>query len=332
MKKLSVWVFIAWVGVVSVGVAREAITIAFWNVENLFDLVDDPATNDDEFAIGGRKNMTPEILDLKLDHMAQVLTDLDADIIGLCEVENRLVLDMLNQRYPGRDYAIVHYDSPDSRGIDVALLYDDSVFTVLDSRPVPVVLPDDKTTRDILYVRGLYREEELHIFVNHWPSKWGGVEATIPLRAQAAQTLRREIERILMNDPKAEIVVIGDLNDEPTDPSVEKHLGATMEREKIGTAPYILLNLMKPFYRKKNCGTYKYNNKDLVYDQIIVSPGLVDSSGLAIVPESVHVADNPQYRQASGPYSGYPFRFWVRDKLLGGYSDHMAVSVSIEKR
>ncbi|MEE8437049.1 MAG: hypothetical protein V3S22_01800, partial [Candidatus Neomarinimicrobiota bacterium] len=114
----------------------EPLSIAFWNVENLFDLVDDPQTNDEEFALGGKKKVTREIYDLKMKHCAEVLKDLDAHIVGLCEVENRFVLEELNRAYIERDYSIIHFDSPDERGIDVALLYDPEYFQVTASRAI----------------------------------------------------------------------------------------------------------------------------------------------------------------------------------------------------
>jgi predicted extracellular nuclease len=314
------------------GFAQDTLTVAFWNVENLFDLVDDPLTNDDEFALGGSKQVTQEILDLKLDHLAEGLADLDADVVGLSEVENRTVLEWLDRRYPGRDYAIVHFESPDHRGIDVALLYDARKFRVQAARPIPVPLSEGRTTRDILYVRGEFAGEVLHLFVNHWPSKYGGVEATIPFRAQAARTLRREVTAILEEDPRAEILIMGDLNDEPEEPSVRQHLGATLRPEEVGRNGFILVNLMAPFYHKPGRGTYVYQGANLVYDHIIVSRGLVDTLGLAVVEHSIRVNDKRKYRQQEGPYAGYPFRFWVGDQLLGGYSDHLGVAVQIVPR
>ena len=155
------------------------LTIGFWNVENLFDLADDPEKNDEEFSTGGRKNVTQEIYDLKIKNTAEMLADLNADVVGLCEVENRFVLEEVNQAYTGRDYKIIHYESPDSRGIDNALLYDPSVFKVVDSRAIDNPLPNNVKTRDILYVKGEYGGEIIHLFVNHWPSNYGGRKKAI---------------------------------------------------------------------------------------------------------------------------------------------------------
>ena len=130
-------------------ITGQSLRVGFWNVENLFDLEDDPTTRDEEFALGGKKNVTQEVYDLKLKNCAYVLEDLNADVLGLCEVENHFVLDELNRAYSGRNYEIIHYDSPDSRGIDNALLYDASLFKVTETKPINNTLPSGKPTRDI---------------------------------------------------------------------------------------------------------------------------------------------------------------------------------------
>ena len=310
---------------------REPLKIVFWNVENLFDLKDDKHTNDNEYILGGRKGVTEEIYQQKLANLAEVVNALDAGVLGLCEIENRFVLEELNRAAEIRDYTIVHYDSPDRRGIDVALLVDPEEMLVLESLPVNVMLPTGIPTRDILYVKGARDGIALHLFVNHWPSKYGGAERSIPLRAAAAGTLRERVEKIKMEDPLAEIVIMGDLNDEPIDPSVKIHLGAHMDKDSVGTAPYILWNTMGPWHRNSAGSTYKYAGKDMVYDHLIVSPGLLDKRGLVLINGSVGVFDGEKYRQHGGKYDGYPFRFWAGNRLLGGYSDHMPVYLSVEK-
>lgn len=306
----------------------DTLTIAFWNVENLFDLADDPYKNDDEFALGGVKNVTQDIYDLKLRHCAEVLDDLSADILGLCEVENRFVLEELNRVYEGHDYGIVHHDSPDSRGIDVALYYNPEVVKILESRPVQVIFSSGRPTRDILYVLANFGGQDLHIFVNHWPSNYSGLAQAIPRRARAAVVLRGAVEKILKKDPGAEIILMGDFNEDPDHQNVKKVLGSTLNRQKLGKNGSILVNLMSPIMDVKNGGTYKYKGEDSVIDQFIVSPGLFDTNGLKFISGSVAVNDKPGYRQ-TGKWEGYPFRFWVRTRLLGGYSDHMSVYMKI---
>lgn len=307
--------------------ADRTITCAFWNVENLFDIFDDPGTSDEEFAVGGVKNVDEANFRLKVSRLAEGLKDLNADILGLCEVENRYVLDQLNLAYPDRNYSIVHYNSPDSRGIDVALLYDPEKIIVLDTESIPVHLPENKDTRDILHVTVYSKGSLLHVFINHWPSKYGGVEATIPLRAEAGRTLRTVVDNILANDPAADILIMGDLNDEPHEPSITEHLGARLYSPD--NTDFILTDLMTPYYKVPGKGTYKYRGADSVIDHIIISRGLVDGGGWTADPKTVNVLDEAKYRQQSGNYTGYPFRFWAGNNLLGGYSDHLAVSVKL---
>lgn len=248
-----------------------------------------------------------------------MLTDLNADVVGLCEVENRFVLEELNQAYTGRDYKIIHYESPDFRGIDNALLYDPSVFKVVDSRAINNPLPNNVKTRDILYVKGEYGGEIIHLFVNHWPSNYGGRKKAIPKRAATAQLIVKEISAILSQDASAEIVLLGDFNEDPDEMNVQS-------LKTVG-----LTSLMEPMLGMEKVGTYVYRGEDLFYDQIIVSEGLKDKKGLGFDSESVMILDLPKYRQQEGDYAHYPFRFWAGDRLLGGYSDHLAVRVTIIK-
>lgn len=307
----------------------KSIKIAFWNVENLFDLKNDPNTNDDEFALGGRKNVTENIYNLKLENLTEIINVMNPDVLGLCEIENRFVLEELNQAVK-RDYSIIHYDSPDNRGIDVALLYDSKLLEITESKVLTVILPTKIPTRDILYVKAKFSKIELNLFVNHWPSKYGGAEKSIPLRAAAAKTLRKKVNSILSKNPKAEIIIMGDLNDEPIDPSITIHLGASMQKKKMVNHESILWNVMQPWHRNPEGSTYKYDGIDMVYDHLIVSEGLIDNIGLKLVPNSVGVFSGKKYRQHGGKYDGYPFRFWAGSRVLGGYSDHMPIYLKIE--
>ena len=296
----------------------QSLRVGFWNVENLFDLEDDPTTRDEEFALGGKKNVTQDIYDLKLKNCAAVLADLNADVLGLCEVENYFVLDELNRAYDGRDYKIIHYDSPDRRGIDNALLYDPEVFNVIETKPILNTLPEGGPTRDILYVQGEYKGHTLHIYVNHWPSNYGGKKKAIPKRRATARLLVNEVAEKLSNEPDAEILLIGDFNEEPTDDNVRTLKSVNMT------------SMMEPLMGQPQVGTYVYRGKDNFLDQIIISTGLQDEQGLTA--GQVAILDKPKYRQQEGKYAHYPFRFWAGNKLLGGYSDHLAVYVEIIAR
>ena len=297
----------------------DSLSIGFWNVENLFDLENDPEKRDDEFAKGGRKNVTKEIYDLKIKHSSEVLFDLDVDILGLCEIENKKVLVDLNEAYIKRDYNIIHFESPDERGIDNALMYDNRKFTVISSRPITNVLSAGDKTRDILYIEGIFNEETVHLFVNHWPSNYGGRERSIPKRASTAKLINNEISLILKKNRNAEIVLIGDFNENPDDQNIKI-------LSEVG-----LISLMLPMIDKPKIGTYVYRGEDYLYDQIIISEGLQDKNGLSILSGSTYILDLPKYRQQEGKYAHYPFRFWAGNRLLGGYSDHLAVKVQIIK-
>ena len=294
-----------------------SLKVAFWNVENLFDLIDDPKINDDEFAVGGKKYVTKGIYELKLKNSAEVLADLNADILGICEVENRFMMEELNDSYAERDYKIVHYDSPDSREIDNALLYDPNVFNVISSTPIQNTLPDGNLTRDILYVKGEYAGHTLHIFVNHWPSNYGGKKKAIPKRRSTARLLANEVAKLLSEDPDADILLMGDFNEDPTDDNVRILKSVNMT------------SMMASMMGQRKVGTYVYKGVDYFMDQIIISDGLNDDKGL--IAGKAQILDKPFYRQQEGNYAHYPFRFWAGNKLLGGYSDHLAVYVEILK-
>ena len=299
--------------------------VSFWNVENLFDMENDLEKNDDEFARGGRKNVTQEIYDLKLKNCATVLTDLNADILGICEVENQFMMTELNRVYADRDYAIVHFDSPDSRGIDCALFYDPTVFTVLESRAIKNVLPGNLPTRDIVHVQGTYQDQVLHIFVNHWPSNYGGKEKAIPKRAATANLVENVMLDILAYEPDAYILLIGDFNEGPVYSNILEF--KDMKNGQRSAKPFT--NLMDPLVGKSGVGTYVYRGQDNLLDQIMASSGLINSGPLKILPGSLEILDQPRYRQQEGKFAHYPFRFWAGNRLLGGYSDHLTVSCTV---
>ena len=315
------WIFILFLIsiILSKDTKDEVLSIGFWNIENLFDLENDPNKNDDEFSLGGKKNVTKSIYDLKIVHSSEVLSDLNVDILGLCEVENLKVLKDLNKAYQSRNYGIIHYESPDKRGIDNALLYDKEMFSIILSKPIQNRLGGDAKTRDILYVKGLYKSATLHIFVNHWPSNYGGKEKSIPKRKLTALLLKKHVSLIQEKDKNAEIILLGDFNEDPNDENV--------------TLLYDLgfISLMETMIGKSGIGTYIYRQKDYLYDQIIISSGLRDHYDLKVIDQSIYILDLPKYRQQEGKYERYPYRFWAGNMLLGGYSDHLAIKTIIRK-
>jgi len=294
-------------------IVNSNLSIGFWNVENLFDLIDDPDKRDEEFALNGKKNVTQKIYDLKINNSVEVLKDLNVDILGLCEVENKNVLNDLNDAFEEKEYKIIHYESPDERGIDNALLYDPKKFNVLSSKPIRNILGGNDKTRDILYVEGTFNRDLIHIFVNHWPSNYGGKEKSIPKRNSTSKLLLAEIQKIKRAEVEPNIVLLGDFNEDPDDKNV-------LLLESAG-----LTNLMMDMTDKEEMSTYIYRGTNYLYDQIIVSNCVLDEKGFTLADSTAYILDLPKYRQQKGKYKNYPFRFWAGNKLLGGYSDHLAV-------
>ena len=315
MKNIFLLIFILFSLKCNNEIASSNLSVGFWNVENLFDLIDDPDKRDEEFALNGRKNVTQEIYDLKIKNSAEVLSDLDVDVLGLCEVENKNVLNDLNDVIEDKEYKIIHYESPDERGIDNALLYDPKKFKVISSKPIRNILGGDDKTRDILYVEGTFNRNLIHIFVNHWPSNYGGKEKSIPKRNFTSKLLLSEIQKINEVEVEPNIILLGDFNEDPDDNNV-------LLLESAG-----LTNLMTAMVDKEDISTYIYRGTNYLYDQIIVSNSILDEKGFTLEDSSAYILDLPKYRQQKGKYKKYPFRFWAGNKLLGGYSDHLAVKV-----
>ncbi len=315
--------------------------VGFYNFENLFDTEDDPEINDDEFTPEGRNLYTDAIYREKMDHLGRVVSELATEktpdgvaILGVAEIENRKVLEdfVAHPSVIDRNYQIVHYDSPDRRGIDVALLYQPKYFKVTESKPLPVMLYEADSsriyTRDILYVAGEFDGEPMHIFVNHWPSRRGGQAASQHLRNAAAFVCKQVCDSLLSVDPNSKILIIGDLNDDPVSPSVKDVLGAKGNKDKVRRKDYY--NPMYSYF-KKGFGTLAYQDAWSLFDQIILSYGFVSrkAEGYTYFQAVVH---NPKYLvQKTGQYQGYPFRTFSGSTYLGGYSDHFPVYIYLIK-
>lgn len=306
--------------------------VSFYNLENLFDTIDDPKINDEEFLPGGKKNYTSEIYNDKLSHLSDVISLIGTDrspdgpaLLGVAEVENEGVLiDLTNTtKLKGRNYKIVHYDSPDFRGIDVGLLYNPKYFTPTYSEPLFVELFESDTipryTRDVLYVVGKMDGEPFHIFVNHWPSRRGGEEASAPGRAKAASVVKHKIDSVVAINPDAKIIVMGDLNDDPVSPSVAVVLGAKGNKEDVKEG-----GMYNPWVTnyKEGIGTLAYNDSWNLFDQIMVSSGLLSKSQEGYFLGEAHIFNKPWMTQVSGRYKGYPKRTFDFDNYMAGYSDH----------
>jgi hypothetical protein len=256
-------------------------------------------------------------------------------VAGFCEVENRGVLEDLVHKTPLKKfgYRIVHFDSPDSRGIDVALIYRPSLFQPDTALPIPVTFPFDPLddTRDILYVRGILgHAETIHLFVNHWPSRYGGYEATRPKRNHAAVILRSAIDSILLLNRDASILAMGDFNDGPFDESLNKYLGAITDSLPVTSS--VLVNLTAPYGRGHATGTLKYRENWDVFDQIIVSAGLLNGEkGLYAAQEGAQIHRPEFLLMDDEAYLGKkPFRTFEGMKYTGGYSDHLPVFIDLK--
>lgn len=306
----------------------------FYNVENLYDTQNDPLTNDDEFTPQGRISWTEERFEKKLDNISKVIGDVLApafpDVVGLAEIENKYVLDELvkSNKIKSVGYNIVHYDSPDERGIDVALLYNPQSFTLIKSEPLKVVLPDNDKTRDILYVKGkLTSGDIMHIFINHWPSRREGTELSDSKRMVAAKVLKLKVDELLKLDKNANILIMGDFNDEPADNSIVKGIGAYKAEPVF--KPTVLYNLLYSKFLKGE-GSLYYKDWDL-FDQIIVSGNLLSrNKGLrtSASESGIFKADYLLFYDKKAAESK-PNRT-MGNKYFGGYSDHLPVFVKFK--
>jgi len=310
--------------------AKQPFTAMFYNVENLYDTINDPKTNDDEFTPLGKVPWTKDRFDTKIKHIGQVITSIISpatpDLVGFAEIENQQVLEMLTSSatLAKTKFSIVHYDSPDERGIDVALLYNPATFKVITSEPMHVTLPENDLTRDILYVKGkLNTGEILHVFINHWPSRREGSDVSEPKRMAAASVLRAKIDVIQKQEKSANILILGDFNDEPSDDCIAKGLKALSPDMAISGNN--LYGLLYPEF-KKGEGTLFYKDWDL-FDQIIVSGNMLSrKKGLhtSVNDAGIFKAEYLLFKNKTG--DSVPNRT-MGAKYFGGYSDHLPVYV-----
>jgi endonuclease/exonuclease/phosphatase family metal-dependent hydrolase len=311
------------------------INILFYNTENLFDTADDPETLDDEFLPGGERHWTNFRLYKKLNQLSKLILAASGfeppEIIGLCEVENRFVLEKLLDATPLKSsaYSIIHKNSPDERGIDVALLYRDNRVKPLSYGYIPVLneKQEQQQTREILYAEFLLPgEDTVHVFFNHWPSRYGGQTETEVFRYQAANALKQATEKVQQKSPSAKIVIMGDFNDEPKNRSLKEVLQAVeYETFKNGNE---LVNLS---YNWKQ-GTIKFRQTWSVFDQIIVSGNLLNPRGRHTSPNLAKVVALPFLFEDDPKFKGKRLnRTYIGFKYNGGFSDHLPLLLKLEK-
>ena len=318
--------------------------IAFYNLENLFDTIVDPDTNkilQEDFTPYGAKKFDSQKYFHKLKNMAFVIdtlgkevTPLGVSVLGVCEIENRLVLeDLVSQPVlADKNYQIVHHEGPDPRGIDCALLYDPTHFKLTSSKSVKFTIPGNTRfrSRDQLVVSGELLGEKIHFIVIHWPSRRGGEARSRPKRIEAAKLSKSIVDSLKQIDKKAKVIIMGDFNDDPTSPSIKDFLKA---RESTVLNNNQMHNAMYGHF-KKGIGTLAYRDQWNLFDQFILTPSLIDNNKKYedfTFYKSV-VFNKSFLKNPKGNYKGYPYRSYGGSNFLGGYSDHFPVYMFLVRK
>lgn len=310
--------------------------IAFYNIENLFDTIDDPKTDDSQFLPDGFYEWTQERYEAKLSNMAKAIAGIGSEvsedgptIIGLAEMENLQVLEDLINTPPLNKlgYKIVHYDSPDERGIDVALLYKANAFKVINTTSNRLVIPGEPKyfTRDQLVVTGELDGDLINVIVNHWPSR-----RSEPKYREAAARLSLHLSDSLNRVQKnAKTFIMGDLNDDPADSSIFVVLGAKGRKDQVKKQ-----GLFNPMWQihHDGLGTLEYRGNWNLFDQIIISEALISQKGKGWKFEKASIYNKSFLKEQTGKYAGTPWRTYVGKKYLGGFSDHLPVYLILEKK
>jgi len=306
-------------------------TIAFYNLENFFDTKDDPHTLDDDFLPDSEKRWNKKRYEKKIFKLGTAISNIGFAktgkapiILGVAEVENRAVLEDLVQskHLLHKNYGIVHYNSPDERGIDVGLLYQKEHFEVIHSETFQVLVNNENGerdyTRDILWVSGKLHKEPIHILVNHWPSRRDGADLTAYKRIVAAQKNREVIDQITTKNPDAKIIIMGDFNDDPNDESIQQHL--------VKQDFYNPMERLHTRYR----GSLNYKNQWNLFDQIIFSNNFHKYEKDKHSFSEANIFDDDFLKVYKGRYKGTPYRTYGGRKYKGGYSDHFPVYVHLK--
>ncbi|WP_339916016.1 endonuclease/exonuclease/phosphatase family protein [Yeosuana marina] len=315
-------------------------TVAFYNLENLFDTINDPTKFDESSPIMELKTNRSKVYKEKIHNMAKVIADIGFTdthntpaLIGVSEVENREVLETLinDSLLYKKDYGIIQYPSPDIRGIDVALLYQKNLFIPISSSSHELKIYDDNRkrvfTRDQLLVSGQLDGDLIHIIVNHWPSRRGGINSN-PKRIAAAKLTKHMVDSLQIIDPYAKVFIMGDLNDDPTSPSVKDVLKTKRKKTKVRFKG--LYNPYENFYRN-GLGTTAYRDSWSLFDQIMMTEPWVDKDFSTYKFFKAGIFNASYLTQKSGQYKGYPYRSWGYEGFTGGYSDHFPVYVYVIK-
>jgi predicted extracellular nuclease len=316
-------------------------TFMFYNVENLFDTIDDPKTKDDEFTPEGSKEWNSKRYFDKLSKLSEVIELINTnelpEFIAVSEIENeQVLLDLAKTgKLKNYDYKAVHHDSNDGRGIDVGMLYRADAFRLTHSELIPIEIDASLIKyplREILYINGMFENEEVfHIFVNHWKSRRGGEEQTEFMRVAAAETLRKKIDEITKEDPNAKVIIAGDMNDEPENKSLSETLGAKLMSSELQPKDLFNLMFMKSINEK---GTYSYRGQWNMLDNLIVSEALMNTKkGYKVYPDGGQIFYHHKilyYNTKANDLT--PNKTYGGDNYYGGYSDHLPVYFILEKQ
>lgn len=308
--------------------------IMFYNVENLFDVSDDSLTDDDDFTPSGDLHWTWSKYNKKLNNISKVIIAAGQwkhpALVGLCEVENRKTLDDLLFRTPlsAFPYGVIHKESPDRRGIDVALLFDKDRLRVMETRFLPVI-HHGMPTRDILYAKLSAGKAIFHVFVVHWPSRSEGRIESEPKRITAATVLKHFTDSLFNANSAARLLIMGDFNDDPEDKSIAEILQCTHNSDSVR-----LINLSSAPKKGNLQGTLKYQGKWNVFDQMMVSRNMLSCiSGICCVDHCYTILNNPFLLEKDEQYTGLkPFRTYLGYRYLGGFSDHLPVFTDVVLR
>ena len=317
--------------------------VAFWNFENLFDIYNDPETHDDEFTPEGIKKWNETKYQKKLSNLERVIFDMAAInkdypvVFGVSEIENRSVLeDLVSQpKLKGANYRICHFDSPDARGVDVAFLYRADVFKLEGCDNIKLNVPElpNFRTRDLVVMWGTIEGEPFYFLVSHWPSRLGGKEASQFKRDACAKQIREIKDSLLQANPATKVVVMGDFNDDATDASLTKVMGAKGKIKELQTGDFF-----NPYYQmlKAGLGTLAYQDSWNLFDNICVTENLVNGTygNLRLIKGKKfygNIFTRPYMLQQEGQYKGYPLRTFVTNNFQNGFSDHFPVYIYIGK-
>lgn len=345
MNRKSILVFLFFAISLTMYAQTKPYKIVFYNLENFFDTVNDPEVLDDEFTPEGPKKWTQDKYDKKLHNMERVFFDIAAInkdypvVIGVSEVENRNVLEdiVAVPKLAPANYRIVHHDSPEARGVDVAFFYRADVFKLEGEKAIRTIIPSlsNFKTRDILTMWGKIDGEDFLFMVGHWPSRLGGKEASEYKRIAVGEQMRSIADSVKQIRPDVKVVLMGDFNDDPTDPSITQGLGAKLKVKELQKGDYYApyASMLKAGY-----GTLAYGDAWNIFDNIVVTENLVndttDKLKIQKAPGSKfygNIFKRHYMVQKEGQYKGYPLRTYVGNNFQGGYSDHFPVYIYIGK-